>query len=80
MLPLVQGQLLSDYDPTSVLDVGLAPRVVDPALLPDMKQVDFVGYIQNPKFRRGAPRGEATKAVAALRNKRLQPQQKEPDR
>jgi PAB-dependent poly(A)-specific ribonuclease subunit 2 len=33
-------------------------------------QVDFVGYVANPFFRRGAPRAEAAAQLAALRNVR----------
>ncbi len=36
-------------------------------------QSDFVGYIQNPHFQRGAPYGAATRAAAAQRNQRVQP-------
>ena len=52
-----------------------APRIVPPALLKDVRQVEFVGYVANPKYRRGMPPGEATAAVAALRNMRQQPKQ-----
>lgn len=51
------------------------PRVIPPALLKDVKQVEFVGYVANPKHKRGMPPGEATAAVAALRNMRQQPKQ-----
>ena len=52
-----------------------APRVIPPALLKDVRQVEFVGYVANPKHKRGMPPGEATAAVAALRNMRQQPKQ-----
>ena len=52
---------------------GLPPRVVDPELLKDIKQVDFVTYIPNPHYRRDKAAGEAAKKVAALRNKRMRP-------
>ena len=51
------------------------PRIVPPALLKDVRQVEFVGYVANPKHKRGMPPGEATAAVAALRNMRQQPKQ-----
>jgi hypothetical protein len=38
-----------------------------------------VGYIPNPKYRREAPPGAAARAVAALRNTRIQPRPEEPD-
>ena len=41
---------------------------------PPRLQSDFVGYIQNPHFLRGAPYGAATHAAAAQRNQRVQPQ------
>eukprot|EP00887_Chlorella_sp_A99_P005338 scaffold1.g5338.t1 len=50
------------------------PLVVDPELLSSMRQSDFVGYIQNPGFRRGAPLGEASRAVARQRCRRVAPQ------
>jgi hypothetical protein len=52
--------------------VGQPPRVVDASLLKGLKQVDFVGYVANPRSRRGAARGEASRLVAPLRNARLQ--------
>lgn len=52
---------------------GLPPRVIDPVLFKDIKQVDFVTYIPNPHYRRDAPQGEASRKVAKLRNKRMQP-------
>ena len=51
------------------------PRIVPPALLKDVRQVEFVGYVANPKHKRGMPPGEATAAVAAMRNMRQQPTQ-----
>lgn len=51
------------------------PRIIPPALLKDVRQVEFVGYVANPMYKRGAAPGEATKAVAALRNMRHQPKQ-----
>ena len=52
-----------------------APRIIPPALLKDVRQVEFVGYVANPKHKRGMPPGDATAAVAALRNMRQQPKQ-----
>lgn len=54
---------------------SLTPRVIDPALLKDIRQVDFVTYISNPHYQRDKPHGEAARKVAHLRNKRLQPKQ-----
>lgn len=51
------------------------PRAVPPALLKDVKQVEFVGYVANPMYKRGAGLGEATKAVAPLRIMRIKPKQ-----
>ena len=51
------------------------PRVIPAALLKEVRQVEFVGYVANPKYKRGAPPGEATAAVAALRNMRQQPKE-----
>ncbi|KAL4859552.1 PAN2-PAN3 deadenylation complex catalytic subunit pan2 [Chlorella vulgaris] len=66
--------LLSDVEPFETVAVGLPPRVVDASLLKGMKQSDFVGYIPNTHYQRGAPYGAATRAAAAKRNQRVQPQ------
>ncbi|KAK9820479.1 hypothetical protein WJX72_010776 [[Myrmecia] bisecta] len=71
----MQGRLLSDFEPTAPVLCGHPPRVVDPSLLKDMKQVDFVGYLPNPKYRRGASKEEIARLVAPLRNLRQQPRQ-----
>eukprot|EP00898_Chlorokybus_atmophyticus_P002747 jgi/Chlat1/3473/Chrsp23S03668 len=70
-LPATDESLLSSYDPTALYRVGLPPRFVDPELLKQMKQVDFVGYLQNPAYRRGKPYGDATRAVHSLRTARV---------
>ncbi|KAL4430743.1 hypothetical protein ABPG75_005999 [Micractinium tetrahymenae] len=71
--PMDSTGLLSDVEPFESVAVGLPPRVVDAALLKSMRQSDFVGYIQNPHFQRGAPYSAATRAAAAQRNQRVQP-------
>ncbi|KAL4432378.1 hypothetical protein ABPG77_001677 [Micractinium sp. CCAP 211/92] len=71
--PMDASGLLSDVEPFESVAVGLPPRVVDATLLKSMRQSDFVGYIHNPHFQRGAPYGAATRAAAAQRNQRVQP-------
>lgn len=48
----MDGSLLSDLEPGEVMAVGLPPRLVDPKLLSSLKQSEFVGYIQNPAYKR----------------------------
>ena len=67
---LLQGRLLSSFDPAQVVSSGLPPRLLDTSSLQGFKQVDFVGYATNPHARRSLPRGEASKRVAAARNLR----------
>lgn len=69
----VQGKLLSEWDLSLCGRVDLRPRLADLSSLKDVKQVDFVSYIPNPQFRRSRPRGEASRLIVALRNRRLQP-------
>jgi PAB-dependent poly(A)-specific ribonuclease subunit 2 len=57
--------------PPGLLRVGAPPRALDAALARDVKTVDFVGYVANPAYRRGLPRGAAAAAVAPLRNARV---------
>ena len=52
------------------MEVGLPPRVVDKSLLPNLRQVDFVGYIPTPGYEKYKPFGVASKQVAAQRAKR----------
>lgn len=54
--------------------------MVDPQLLANSKRADFVTYIPNPHFRKGAPFGAATRAVAAQRAARLRLAADRPDR
>ena len=75
----LQTNLLSDFDPTEEMLVSLPPRTVPPELLKDLKQVEFVGYVQNPQYQRGGKRGQAASAVAAWRNQRLQPKEQRGD-
>ena len=69
----MQGHYLSDFNPTEPIEVAKPPRIVPAEWKVGLKQVDFVGYLPNPMLKRGLPRGEAAKAVAALRNLRMQP-------
>ena len=55
------------------MEVGLPPRVVDKSLLPNLRQVDFVGYIPTPGYEKYKPFGVASKQVAAQRAKRRGP-------
>lgn len=75
LLLLLQTKLLSDFSFPAPIQMRQPPRVIPPALLKDVRQVEFVGYVANPMYKRGAAPGEATKAVAALRNARHQPKQ-----
>jgi len=68
----MDGRPLSDWDPGETMSVGLAPRLVSSSLLKDLKQVDFVGYVSNPKYTRTGKPGESTRLVASLRNRRVQ--------
>ncbi len=74
-LVLLQTKLLSDFSFPAPMQMRQPPRIIPPALLKDVRQVEFVGYVANPMYKRGAAPGEATKAVAALRNMRHQPKQ-----
>eukprot|EP00208_Stichococcus_sp_RCC1054_P007145 CAMPEP_0206139688 /NCGR_PEP_ID=MMETSP1473-20131121/7013_1 /ASSEMBLY_ACC=CAM_ASM_001109 /TAXON_ID=1461547 /ORGANISM="Stichococcus sp, Strain RCC1054" /LENGTH=1376 /DNA_ID=CAMNT_0053533577 /DNA_START=121 /DNA_END=4251 /DNA_ORIENTATION=- len=66
-----QGKLLSDFDPTTPMQQGLPPRIVDPLLLANSRKADFVQYIQNPHFSKDAPFGQATAKIAVARNARV---------
>ncbi|KAL0054988.1 hypothetical protein WJX82_005488 [Trebouxia sp. C0006] len=72
---VTQTKLLSDFSFPAPMQMRQPPRIIPPALLKDVRQVEFVGYVANPMYKRGAAPGEATKAVAALRNMRHQPKQ-----
>lgn len=67
--------MLSDFAFPAPMQMIQPPRAVPPALLKDVKQVEFVGYVANPMYKRGQGPGEATKAVASLRNTRIKPKQ-----
>lgn len=72
---MLQAKLLSDFSFPAPMQMRQPPRIVPETLLKDVRQVEFVGYVANPMYKRvGAP-GEATKAVAAMRNMRHQPKQ-----
>jgi hypothetical protein len=66
----MQGRPVSSFEPAQIMSAGLPPRLVNPASLVNLKQVDFVGYAVNPEAKRHLPRGEASRRVAALRNHR----------
>ena len=72
---MLQGKLLSDFAFPAPMQMVQPPRAVPPSLLKDVKQVEFVGYVANPMYKRGQSPGEATKAVAPLRNLRIKPKQ-----
>ncbi|KAL0035726.1 hypothetical protein WJX77_000104 [Trebouxia sp. C0004] len=72
---VTQSKLLSDFSFPAPMQMRQPPRIIPPALLKDVRQVEFVGYVANPMYKRGAAPGEASKAVAALRNMRPQPKQ-----
>ena len=59
-----------------IMSVGLPPRVVDEALLSsqssNLKQVDFVTHIANPKYDENNMPGVSAAGVASVRNKRVQ--------
>lgn len=75
MHSFLQESLVSDWDERLLGRAGMPPRVVDPKLLQNIKQVDFVTYIPNPHYQRERAAGEAAKKVALLRNKRMQPKE-----
>uniref|UniRef100_A0A7S3VSI1 PAN2 UCH domain-containing protein n=2 Tax=Dunaliella tertiolecta TaxID=3047 RepID=A0A7S3VSI1_DUNTE len=62
---------LSDLAPNATMSIGQPPRIIDPSILKQVRQVDFIGHHPNPKYVRGAPYGQATAAVAQLRNMRV---------
>ena len=72
---MLQSKLLSDFSFPAPMQMRQPPRVIPPALLKEIRQVEFVGYVANPKYKRKAAPGEASAAVAALRNMRQQPKQ-----
>lgn len=75
MIFTLQGKLLSDFSFPAPMQMIQPPRVVPASLLKDVKQVEFVGYVANPMYKRGLAAGEATKAAAPLRNMRVKPKQ-----
>mmetsp|Transcript_18769 Transcript_18769/g.48144 ORF Transcript_18769/g.48144 Transcript_18769/m.48144 type:complete len:1322 (+) Transcript_18769:261-4226(+) len=67
----MEGRPFSSWDPGDTMAVGLPPRVVDPSLLKNLKQVDFVGYVGNPKYSRSRKPFESSYLTAGLRNQRV---------
>ena len=71
---------LSYFDPASTVAVGRAPHIIPSEVMKATRMDrDFVGYAPNPHHRRGAPRGEAYRAAAALQNKRAESREKKED-
>jgi hypothetical protein len=70
LLPPSNDVPFSALDLSSPMHVGLPPRIVGRHLLEQMNALDFVGYVQNPTWRRGSSYGSATSAVAGIRNMR----------
>lgn len=65
------GGLASDIGSKEEMSVGLGPRTIPASVLSGGKQADFVFYVDNPKYVRGATPGTAAAAVSVLRNTRL---------
>ena len=66
---------LSWMDPESpdyVISVGKPPHVIPKSVMDTVKFHDGIGYAPNPHYRRGAPRGEAYRKAAPLKNKRVE--------
>lgn len=66
------GPLASDVNPNAVMNVGMAPRIIDKALLASGKCSDFVTYIPNFKKTNDMGPGRAAAAIAPLQNNRQQ--------
>ncbi|KAG2497083.1 hypothetical protein HYH03_005077 [Edaphochlamys debaryana] len=62
------GSLASDWEPADTATVGLAPRVLDPALRKDMRVVDGCGYVPNPHYSRAKPFADMVRELAGLRH------------
>ncbi|KAK3257796.1 hypothetical protein CYMTET_33128 [Cymbomonas tetramitiformis] len=63
MVPLYASSdetLLSSCPPNMMMKVGMPPHMIKSSLLKAMDQVDFVGYVANPEYQRGASAGEGT--------------------
>ena len=66
---------LSWMDPESpdyVISVGKPPHIIPKSVMDTVKFHDGIGYAPNPHYRRGAPRGEAYRKAAPLKNKRVE--------
>ena len=75
---LVQGPLLSEvpeWDAAVRTWMRQPPRVIDESLQAAMQQVDFVGHVANPFFKRSLPKGEAARLAAQLLETRQKPSQ-----
>ena len=66
--PYMQDEeLLSDWPPENVaLEPGKRPSRIDPEILMNMKQTDFVGYAPNPMSRRRNERRRASKLTEVV--------------
>ncbi|KAK3256488.1 hypothetical protein CYMTET_34386, partial [Cymbomonas tetramitiformis] len=76
MVPLYASSdetLLSSCPPNMMMKVGMPPHMIKSSLLKAMDQVDFVGYVANPEYQRGASAGEGARKVARMRNQRVEP-------
>lgn len=68
-----QGALLSevpDWDGVVRAWMRKAPRIIDDSLQAAMQQVDFVGHVANPFYKRSLPPGEAARLAAPLQELR----------
>ncbi len=66
---------LSHMDPESpdfIISVGKPPHIIPKSVMDTVKFHDGIGYAPNPYYRRGAPRGEAYRKAAPLKNKRVE--------
>ncbi|KAG0202360.1 poly(A)-specific ribonuclease [Mortierella sp. GBA30] len=50
-MPYYQEQLLSAWPAKTIFPVGRKPQPIPPAILDNMKMIDFVGYAPNPGLR-----------------------------
>ena len=66
---------LSHMDPESpdfIISVGKPPHIIPKSVMDTVKFHDGIGYAPNPYYKRGAPRGEAYRKAAPLKNKRVE--------
>lgn len=70
--PSITGRLLSDWDPSTIIDVGRPPRIVDESILRSLKRAEFIGHAPNPEYRDSLERGLAARRILRLRNARVE--------